>query len=189
MKRGGRTLDHQSLETIRLMAVERVREGESPAAVIASYGFHRTVIYRWLKAAREAGSEVAALCAKPVTGRTRRLTPSQEAQVFPWIDGTDPRQHGFDAGLWTRALVANLVAQKFGIRLGLTAIGALLARLGITPQKPLQRAYQRNPEAIERWQRETWPGIARQAAVDGAEVCFWDESGFGADAVHGRPGG
>jgi len=45
MKRDGRTLDHTTLETIRLMAIERVREGESPAAVIASYGFNRTTIY------------------------------------------------------------------------------------------------------------------------------------------------
>lgn len=189
MKRDGRTLDHQTLETIRLMAVERVHEGEAPAAVIASYGFHRTVIYRWLKAAREVGSDVAALCARPATGRPRRLMPSQEAQVFRWIDGTDPRQYGFDAGLWTRALVAELVERKFGIRLGRTAIGELLARLGITPQKPLQRAYQRNPAAIERWQAETWPAIARQAEQDNAEVYFWDESGFRADAVHGRTWG
>ena len=30
MKRDGRKLDHQTLETIRFMAVERVREGEAP---------------------------------------------------------------------------------------------------------------------------------------------------------------
>ena len=45
MKRDGRKLDHQTLETIRFMAVERVREGETPSAVIASYGFSRTTIY------------------------------------------------------------------------------------------------------------------------------------------------
>lgn len=50
MKRDGRTLDHATLETIRMMAVERVREGEAPAAVIASYGFSRTSIYKWLAA-------------------------------------------------------------------------------------------------------------------------------------------
>ena len=34
MKRDGRKLDHQTLETIRIMAVERVREGEAPSAVV-----------------------------------------------------------------------------------------------------------------------------------------------------------
>jgi hypothetical protein len=36
MKRDGRTLDHATLETIRLMAVERVLEGEVASAVITS---------------------------------------------------------------------------------------------------------------------------------------------------------
>ena len=64
------------------------------------------------------------------------------------------------------AIVAELIEKKFGIRLGLTAVGELLAKLGLTPQKPLQRAYQRDPEAIEKWQRETLPGH-RQAGQDG----------------------
>src|ERR1700722_1441053 len=44
MKRDGRGFDHRTLEAIRLMAVERVRGGERPSAVVASFGFHRTTI-------------------------------------------------------------------------------------------------------------------------------------------------
>ena len=101
----------------------------------------------------------------------------------------DPRQYGLDFRLWTRSVVSDLIERKFGIRLGLTAVGELLAKLNLTPQKPLQRAYQRDPEAIEKWRRETYPAIARQAKADGGEVFFWDESGFRADAVHGRTWG
>jgi transposase len=68
--------------------------------------------------------------------------------VFRWINGRDPRQYGLDFGLWTRAVVAELIDQKFGVHLGLTAVGKLLAKLGLTPQKPLQRACQRDPEAV-----------------------------------------
>ena len=189
MKRDGRKLDHATLETIRLMAVERVREGEAPSAVIASYGFSRTTIYKWLTAAARPGLGVRALKARPAPGRPRRLTARQEWQVFRWINGKDPRQYGLDFGLWSRAVVADLIERKFAIRLGLTAIGALLAKLDLTPQKPLQRAYQRDPEAIERWRRETYPAIARQAKAQGGEVLFWDESGFRADTVHGRTWG
>jgi transposase len=189
MKRDGRTLDHGTLETIRLMAVERVRDGEAPSTVIAAYGFSRTTIYRWLKAAAKPGVGLRALRARRASGRPRSLTPRQEGQVFRWINGKDPRQYGLDFGLWTRSVVAELIERKFGIRLGLTAVGALLAKLGLTPQKPLQRAYQRDPEAIERWQRETYPAIARQAKAAGGDVFFWDESGFRADAVHGRTWG
>jgi hypothetical protein len=50
----------------------------------------------------------------------------------------------------------------------------------------LQRAYQRDPETIERWRCVSYPAIARQARTAGGEVFFWDESGSRADAVHGR---
>jgi transposase len=189
MKRDGRTLDHATLETIRLMAVERVREGEAPTSVIASYGFSRTTIYRWLAAAARPGLGVRALLARKATGRPRTLTPRQEQQVFRWINGKDPRQYGLDFGLWTRAVVSELIARRFGITLSLASVGALLARLGLTPQKPLQRVYQRDPQGIERWQREIYPAIARQAKAEGGEIFFWDESGFRADAVHGRTWG
>jgi transposase len=187
MKRDGRTFDHQTLEEIRKMAVERVREGEHPADVIASYGFNRTTIYRWLNAADDGGDE--ALRSTKATGRPPSLTPEQEQQVFRWVNGKDPRQYGLDFGLWTRAIVAELIEQKFGIQLGLTAVGKLLAKLGLTPQKPLQRAYQRDPEAVEQWRRERYPAIVKRAKDEGADIFFWDESGFRADALHGKTWG
>jgi transposase len=189
MKRDGRSFDHGTLEVIRLMAIERVQEGEAPSAVIASYGFARTTIYKWLKAAAKPGVGLKALRSRKASGRPRSLTPRQEQQVFRWINGHDPRQYGLDTGVWTRAVVASLIEGKFGIQLGRTAVGELLARLGLTPQKPLQRAYQRDPLAIEQWQRETFPDIAKQAKAAEGEVYFWDESGFRADAVHGRTWG
>src|SRR3979490_2954209 len=131
----------------------------------------------------------APLPPRPPPGRPPTLTPPQEQRVFRWINGKPPRQYGLDFGLWTRSVVADLIERKFALQLGLTAVGELLAKLGLTPQKPLQRAYQRDPEAIEKWRRETFPAIARRAKVEGGEVFFWDESGFRADAVHGRTWG
>jgi transposase len=189
MKRDGRSLDHKTLEAIRIMAVERVLEGERPSEVIEAYGFSRTTIYKWIRAALESDGGIEALRSTPATGRPRTLTPAQEGKVFRWINGRDPRQYGLDFGLWTRVVVADLIEKKFGIRLGVTAVGTLLAKLGLTPQKPLQRAYQRDPEAIERWKRETYPSIAKQAKAQQAEVFFWDESGFRADTVHGKTWG
>lgn len=42
---------------------------------------------------------------------------------------------------------------------------------------------------MARWQQETYPAIVRQAKREKAEICFWDESGFRADAVQGRTWG
>ena len=189
MKRDGRKLDHKTLEEIRLMAVERVREGEDPSAVIASYGFCRTTIYKWLRAAKGPGRGLVALRSRKGTGRPRKLRKSQERQVFRWINGKDPRQYGFDFGLWTRLIVGELISDRFGITLSLASVGKLLADLGLTPQKPLRRAYERDPAAIEAWKRDIYPSIAAAAKRVGAEIYFWDESGFRADAVQGRTWG
>lgn len=137
------------------MSVERVREGEEPSAVIASYGFCRTTIYKWLNMVKGRGRGLAALRSRKGTGRPRKLTAVQERQVFRWINGKDPRQYGFDFGLWTRQVVAELVADRFGVKLSLASVGKLLAELGLTPQKPLMRAYERDPAAIEVWKRDT----------------------------------
>src|SRR5579864_3486944 len=178
MRRHGRTLDHKTLEEIRLMAVQRVREGERPSVVIASYGFARPVIYRWLREARGKGRGLRALRSRKGTGRPRRLTTKQEQQLFRWINGKDPRQHGFDFGLWTRMIVRKLIADKFGVNLSITAVGKLLARLGLTPQKPLKRAYERDPIAIEAWKSQVFPRLAKRAKRLGADIYFWDEPGF-----------
>ena len=72
------------------MAVERVRGGERPSEVIASYGLHRCTIYGWLKAARGRGTGLKALAARPATGRPRTLAAVQEWQVFRWVNGKTP---------------------------------------------------------------------------------------------------
>lgn len=186
MKKDGRKLDRKAQEAIRIMAVERVREGESPSDVIASYGMNRTTIHKWLNRTKGKGAGLRKLKLRKGTGRPRSLTAKQEQRVFRWINGKNPMQYGFDFGLWTRRIVSELVLEKYGVNLSLGSIGSLLARLELTPQKPLQRAYQRDQDAIERWQRETFPALVKQAKKGGAEIYFWDESGFRADGVHGK---
>jgi len=181
--RDGRTLDHATLAEMRRLAAERMRAGERPAAVAASFGLQRAWAYRVQAAVR--GRPLTVLRARQATGRPRTLTGAEERQVFRWVHGKSPWQYGFDFGWWTRTLVQALIAERFAVALSLASIGALLARVGLTVQKPLQRAYQRDPVAIARWQRDTYPALVRQARKARADIAFWDESGFRADAVHG----
>ena len=186
MRKDGRTHDRKTQESIRMMAVERMLEGEEVTGVMASYGLCRTTGYKWLAKVRGRGRGKQCLVARQGTGRKPKLTRMQKSQVFRWINGKNPMQYGFDFALWTRAIVRELILQKFKVRLSVTSVGSLLAELSLTAQKPLQRAYQRDPEAIERWQRNIFPAIAKQSKAQGAEIYFWDESGFRADAVQGK---
>lgn len=187
MQLDGRTLSHETNETIRMMSVKRVHEGERPSAVMKSYGLCRTTIYRWLRTERKGGK--SALKARKGAGRKAKLSEKQKIKVRQWINGKDPRQYGFDFGLWTRKIIAELIQERMGISLGVTAVGRLLAEAGITPQKPLRRAYERDPEAIEKWQKTTYKKLKSRAKRRGAKIFFLDEAGVRSDQVLGRTWG
>lgn len=189
MRFDGRTFDHTTLEKIRLMAIRRVREGENPGVVIASYGFNRTTIYKWMRIATGSGNDLRALSSTRGTGRPRSLTLAQERKIFRGVNGRDPRQYGLDFELWTRTVVALLIERKCGINLGVTAVRSLLAKLQLKPQKPMQLAYQRDPTAFTLWQHLTYLALARQAKRDHAQILIWDASGFRVDTVHGKTSG
>jgi len=181
----GRTLSHKTLEHMRILAVKRVVEdGEAPSEVMKSFGFGRTSIYRWLRKYDEEGME--ALVESIAKGPEPRLHEKERQQVKRWILGKDPRQYGFDFGLWTRRIVQTLIQEKMGTQLGLTAVGRLLASLNITPQKPLRRAYERDPQAVQRWLDETYPNLKKMAKKRGAQIFFLDEAGFQSDPPLGR---
>jgi transposase len=187
MRIDGRTLSHETSETIRHLAVQRVQEGERPSVVIESYGLCRTTIYKWLRAQRQGGKN--ALKARKHPGRPSTLSAQQKLKVRRWINGKDPRQYGFDFGLWTRQIVAALIEQRFGVGLGVTAVGRLLAELDITPQKPLRRAYERDPVAIKQWTTTVFPRLRARAKRAGATIFFLDEAGVRSDHVLGRTWG
>lgn len=181
----GRKLDHKALEHIRIVAVKRVIEdGEDPSEVMRSLGLCRTSIYPWLRKFHEAGWD--ALVERIAQGPEPKLSEKQRQQVRRWILGKDPRQHGFDFGLWTRRIVQVLIQEKMGVELGLTAVGRLLASLQITPQKPLRRAYERDPKAVDLWVKETYPELQKRAKRAGAKIFFLDEAGFQSDPPLGR---
>jgi transposase len=185
MKRDGRTIEHKTLAELRRMAVQRVIEdGVKASAVAADYGFCRNYLYPWLKKFREGGW--AALAEQIAQGPVPKLSEKQRQQVRRWILGKDPRQYGFEFGLWSRRIVQVLLWEKMGIELCLTSVGRLLASLEITPQKALRRAYERDPKAVALWVAETYPKLRRRAKRLGARIFFLDEAGFQSDPPLGR---
>jgi transposase len=179
-----RSLDHKTLEHLRLLAVSRVKAGERPSVVAKSLGVYRTSIYKWLRVERKHGLE--ALKSTTASGPKPKLTLAQKKRVRRWIVGKDPRQYGFDFGLWTRSIVAQMVQDKFGVVLTLPSIGHLLTSLDITPQKPLRRAYERDEKAIAHWKETKYPTLRKRAMERGADIFFLDEVGLRSDSPLGR---
>ncbi|EPL62653.1 TPA: IS630 family transposase [Pseudomonas putida] len=186
MKKDGRHYDRKTKAALRILAVQRIRDGEPVKAVMESLGLCRTTFYKWCPRISDDQPIAESLAMRTGGGRPGKLSPEQKQQVFQWVNGKNPFQYGFDFGLWTRQIIRELILQKFSITLSISSVGKLLAEIGLTAQKPLERAYQRDPEAIEAWKRDVYPALAKRARAEKADIYFWDESGFRADAVHGK---
>jgi transposase len=164
----GRKLDHKTLEVLRLRAVDQVEAGAHPEDVAEALGLARGTVYMWLAKYRQGGKD--ALRARPVPGRPPRLSGDQLRRLYTLIVGADPRQLEFEFALWTREMVRELIRREFRVGLSAVSVGRLLRKLGLSSQRPLYRAYQQDPEAVERWKSETYPRIRAQAAAEGATV-------------------
>src|ERR687890_1634261 len=175
----GRKLDHQTLEAMRLRAVDAVESGVHPEDVAAALGMGRGTVYGWLAKYREGGKD--ALRARPVPGRAPKLSGEQMRRLYTLITGADPRQLEFEFTLWTREMVRELIRREFRVSLSAVSVGRLLRTLGLSPQRPLWRAWQANPEAVQRWRDEQFPAIRARAKAEGATVYFADEAGIRSD--------
>jgi transposase len=175
----GRKLDHKTLEVLRMRAIEQVAAGAHPEEVAVIMGFHKNTVYGWLAKAREGGKD--ALKAKAVPGRPPRLNATQISKLYGFVVGVDPRQLSFEFALWTREMVREVIRREFGVRLSVVSVGRLLRTMGLSPQRPLHRAYQQNPDAVEAWKTEQFPAIRAEAKNAGATVYFADEAGIRSD--------
>jgi transposase len=178
-KLDGRKISPQAMEEIRIRAVQRVQAGESPETVIKTLGFARACIYNWLARYRAGGWH--ALKTGSRSGRPKKLDGRQINWIYRTIRDKDPIQLKFSFALWTRSMIAALIKRQFGKKLSKTSVGRLLHQLGFSCQKPLYRAYQRDPELVKQWKEEVFPQIQIRAKKEGATRYFQDESGVRSD--------
>lgn len=122
-------------------------------------------------------------------GRPPKLSGVQTEEIYQIVAGTNPDQHQLDFGLWTRDLVRQIIATRFGVELSLPSVGRLLHKLGMSPQRPLHRAWQSDPQAVAEWREQVYPPIAAEAKKKGAVIFFGDEASVRSDYHSGTTWG
>lgn len=88
--------------------------------------------------------------------------------------------------LWSRIAVGQLIEREYSITLHVRSVGKYLNRWGFTPQKPIRRAYEQSPAAVQAWLDDQYPAIAQRAGDEGAEIHWGDETALVNTDVRGR---
>jgi len=178
-KRDARRLDHKTLTELRKRGVASVQEGQSPSDVAKALGITRAAMYMWLARYRHGGW--GALDARKRGGRPPLLDGKKLSWLYNTVASKNPLQMNFTFALWTSRMIGQLIWQKYHIRLSKASVCRLLNQLGLTPQRPLWRAYQQRPEDVERWLNEEFPQIRALAKKERAIIFFGDEAGVRSD--------
>lgn len=152
------------------------------------FGVSRSSIDAWLRSYEQrgaAGLRSGKRGRKPVN----RLKPHQAATTVRLIQDRCPDQMKLPFALWTREAVCQLLAERFGLSVSVWTAGRYLRNWGFTPQKPVRRAYERDPAAVKRWMTEQYPAIVRRAKREKGLIHWGDEMGLRSDHQAGTSWG
>lgn len=151
-------------EARRLRAWELKQKSWKQKAIAEALGLSQAAVSEWMRRAREGGPE--ALRNQPKSGAPRRLSDEQLGRL-PELLKQGAEHFGFRGEVWTRGRVASVIKREFGVTYSQVHVGRLLKRIGWSSQKPVERASQRDEEAIERWRTETWPQLQKKRSGKG----------------------
>lgn len=186
-KPDARLLNPTTQDYLRQQAIRLRIQGKQIAEIAVYLGVHRTTVSEWWRqyqAQGEAALHQQKRGSRVGTGRS--LNEAEAATVQGLMQAHFPNELNIDSALWTRAAVQALIASECGIKMPLRTVGEYLKRWGYTPQKPLKRAYEQNPKAVEVWMETEYPALVGRAQQEDAEIAWGDESGIRSDTQVGR---
>jgi transposase len=181
-----RLIAPQAQEDLRRRVVSAVERGMSQVEAAEVFDVSTRSVSRWWNAFQRKGSK-ALISGKPGQrpGVQKALSKARQKTLCRTILAQSPAQSGGEGLLWTRAEVAALIMRRYRIRLSLPTIGKYLRSWGLSPQRPVRRAYEQNPVVIRTWLTETYPAIVAAAKAEGGIVLWLDESGISSSAELG----
>jgi transposase len=144
----------------RLRAFELKKRGWTQRDIADALGVTEGAVSQWMKRAREEGG-VEGLRRKPPPGAPPRLSEGQRTKALPELLTRGAEAYGFRGEVWTCARVAEVIRREFGVSYHPAHVSRLIRASGLSLQKPVRRADQRDEEAIERWREQRWPRLKK----------------------------
>jgi len=142
----------------RLRAFELKERGWKQSEIAEALGVTEGAVSPWMKRAREQGAQ--ALRHKPPPGAPSRLSDEQRARL-PELLAQGAQAHGFRGEVWTCERVAVVIRREFGVSYHPAHVSRVVRALGLSLQKPMRRANQRDEQAIRHWKEQRWPELKK----------------------------
>jgi transposase len=171
----------------RRQVIRAYKRGRSKSQIAVDVGLSHTAVSKVI--ARYEAQGMLSLAPRRRGrrhGEDRALSAEQEQAVCRIICDKRPEQLKMDFALWSRAAVMQLIERECGVTLHVRSVGKYLARWGFTPQKPIKRAYEQSPAAVQTWLADTYPSIAERAKAEAGEIHWGDETALVNTDVRGR---
>ena len=186
-KADARSLKPEVQQQLRNQAIRLRRSGRKYREIAEIIGVHLGTVCKWCKIYEREGIKGVRIKKRGrKLGSHRTMTDEQEKHIQKLIQDKAPDQLKLPFALWTRIAVQQLIKRIYSIEMPIRTVGEYLNRWGFTPQKPLRRAYEQNPKAVQKWLEEEYPKISRRAKKEDAEIHWGDETGLNSDCYHGR---
>lgn len=181
-----RRLSPDAQEDLRRRVVYSVRVNRlTPSAAARLHGVTRQSASKWADAVEARGTRALASARRGPKPRPR-LEPDDERAVIRSIRNDCPEQLLLPFALWSREAVVGLIHRRTGRIVSVWTAGRYLKRWGFTPQKPMRRAYERDPAAVKAWLKDQYPAIKARARSENALILWGDEMGLRSDDPVGR---
>ena len=169
-------------QVIRLR--QQGRQNKEVAQIVGVSAPHASTI--WQKYQKGGKTAIAVKDRGRQDGAHRTLTNAQEREMQRLLVDKLPDQLTLPFALWTREAIRQLLKRRYGITMPIRTVGEYLKRWGFTVRKPVKRAYEQNPTAVNQWLQEAYPAIAVRAKQDKAEIYWGDETGLQTAAYRAR---
>jgi transposase len=146
-------------EQRRWRALDLKHDGWTHQEIAEALGVTKGAVSQWMTRVALEGEE--GLRARPHLGATPKLSPEQ-MQVIPESLSHGAEAYGFRGEVWTCARIREVIKREFAVSYHKDHVSRLLKALGWTPQKPAERAAQRDEQKIIEWREETWPELKKK---------------------------